>query len=130
MIDFYPYESSLDAMIKDIDRKIAELEAEEREEKRKEMERNNKEKMSSTEKKRKRYSITINTPYKVAVIKALMKVMEMPVSKAKDLYDHAKKKNGGGETVVLSGLSKTKADQLKKELEKKIDIENIDIRVE
>lgn len=53
------------------------------------MERNNKEKMSSTEKKRKRYSITINTPYKVAVIKALMKVMEMPVSKAKDLYDHA-----------------------------------------
>lgn len=80
--------------------------------------------------KRKRYSITINTPYKVAVIKALMKVMEMPVSKAKDLYDHAKKKNGGGETVVLSGLSKTKADQLKKELEKKIDIENIDIRVE
>lgn len=130
----YPFdvtdESSLDAMIKDIDRKIAELEAEEREEKRKEMERNNKEKMSSTEKKRKRYSITINTPYKVAVIKALMKVMEMPVSKAKDLYDHAKKKNGGGETVVLSGLSKTKADQLKKELEKKIDIENIDIRVE
>lgn len=122
-------EANLDAMIKEIDRKIAKLEAEEREEKRKELEQNNKGKARKTENKRKRYSVIIRTPYKAGVVKAMMKVMEISVSKARDLYDHAKKENVGTETVILSGLSKTKAGQLKRELDK-IDKIDIDIREE
>lgn len=106
----------IDAMIREIDKKIAELEEEERRENIK-----NEEKSAEKVQKngRKRYSVIItDTTAKVRIIKTIMAVMNMSVSEAKYMYENAESDNSVPVNgVILSGLSKTKATQFKKKFE-------------